>query len=125
MRLIYAIVLTTLMLAAFLMPAQAQECAHPFDATVARLLTDPNVTEGKASIRVVPDEKLVDFLAALEKGLSTDITVEVTRALVLVTVEGTVNVGLEVDGCLLPPITVLFPLNASFSGRLPDGRITA
>lgn len=128
MRLIvaYATIITGLMLTAWgATPAAAQECAHPFDATVARLLTDPNVNEGKASIRVVPDEKLADFVASLEKGLGIDITVVVTRALVLVTVEGTVKVGLEVDGCLLQPITVQFPLNASFSGRLRDGRITA
>jgi len=73
---------------------------------------------------MIGDEALAGFVTKLEE-LGGSKFPGVTRAFVLVGPEMTV-IGLEVDGCLMPPIYVANGMvPAHLGGRGPDGRFGA
>lgn len=117
--LVGALLLALSLLAA---PAQAQTC-DDFDAIYGQFVTHPNVTSGELVLVAIPEAELPDFVAAIVE-MGAVVPGDVTRAFVLVGPGGTV-VGLEVGGCLLPPINILAAVPTKGSGRLPDGTIGA
>jgi hypothetical protein len=89
-------------------PAVAQECTEPFDDVVA-LYAENEIPH------VVIEGKMLDKITArVEAGIGSDVG-EVTRGFVAQVPIGTL-VGLEVDGCLLPPFIFSTP-QPPLSGR--------
>jgi hypothetical protein len=97
---------------ATLQPAYAQEtaCNETYDY-VTKYLDD-----NKIVYHVLTPEELTAFVEQYAKGLEG-----VTRGFVGVTPQGKYVLGLEKDGCMLPPMFIAPPPNPKLSGRYPFG----
>lgn len=96
----------------------AAECEFPFDETVAAF-----AAEG-APIAVIDPVELPAIVEKVEAMTGEDFG-EVTRGF-FAQAGGQILLGLEVDGCLLPPVNLGFaPAAERLSGKGPDGRIGA
>lgn len=97
----------------------AAECEFPFDETVGQL------SAAGAPVVEVPADALPDLVDRIEGDTGQEYG-DVTRGFIA-QAGGKILLGLEVDGCLLPPIVVgtLAPTNAPLSGKGEDGRVGA
>lgn len=91
-------------------PAYAQSCQYTYDAERDRLLA-----QGLAVVELEPDT-----LAAAEQAAGVD----ASRGFVVTIPGGRILLGLEVDGCLLPPIPLDAPPEPRLSGAV-GGRFYA
>lgn len=98
-------------------PAAAQECLYPFDETLATLQDN-----GMATV-VVADEDLPAIVAKVEELTGVELD-GVTRAF-FVNTGVSVLIGLEVDGCLMPPIKLASLKSPPLSGRNKAGEVGA
>lgn len=109
--------------AMFASPAYSQDapvCIDFYDEVFPRLAASPEVTSGQVSIAEVPAE----LLPKLEEAIAAPAG-SVTRAFIFAGPGGAVA-GVEVDGCLLPPIQLTSPILPSRnSGRMPNGKTYA
>lgn len=95
-------------------PAFAQSCDYTFDD-----VANNQLRANGYPVVIVPDADLPALLAEVE-SLTGESYGDVTRAF-LANVDGTVLLGLEVGGCLLPPIVVgvaAAPASDTLSGRV-------
>lgn len=98
--------------------AHAEECEFPFDKTVGELAA------AGAPVAIVPEADLAALVEKVEEIGGQD-SGDVTRAFIA-QAGGNVLLGLEVDGCLLPPIVLgLAPAVERRSGKGADGLIGA
>ena len=99
--------------------AYAADCEFPFDAIVGKF------GEAGAVVKIIPPESLSSIGDEAEKVFGREIGA-VTRGFVAV-VGGKMLLGLETDGCLLPPID-LGPAPGGveqLSGKDAAGRVGA
>lgn len=101
-------------------------CGYYYDVTVPQLMALDIVKDGSLILIEVAPEKLTDFMAALNKGLGTNIR-EVTRAFFFYhkDMPELLTIGLEIGGCLADPIQVTFPLPVKHSGKMLNGMVFA
>lgn len=103
--------------ALFSSPAVAQEaCTYTFDDVLKN-----QIVAGGHPATVVPTESIPEMLEGLS-DMTGDEYDGVTRAFVA-NVSGTILLGLEVGGCLLPPIVIATtpePASNTRSGRIGD-----
>lgn len=100
--------------------AFAAECQHPFDATVGEF------SAAGANPVIIPDDKLAEFVDRVEDMNGVHLG-EVSRGFMVVA-GGKLLLGLEVDGCLIPPIVlglVSAPKAPKLSGKNEAGEIGA
>lgn len=97
----------------------AAECEFPFDDTVAQLAA------AGAPVVEVPADALPDLVERIEGDTGQEYG-DVTRGFIA-QAGGKILLGLEVDGCLLPPIVVgtLAPTSAPLSGKDEAGNVGA
>lgn len=96
----------------------AAECEFPFEGTVA------DFSAAGAPIVVIEPADLPGIVKKVEAMTGEDFG-EVTRGF-FAQAGGQILLGLEVDGCLLPPVNLGFaPAAERLSGRGKDGRIGA
>lgn len=98
----------------------AAECEFPFDKTVGEF------SAAGATVKIIPADSLPPIAEQAGKIVGKDLGA-VTRGF-LVVAGGKVLLGLEVDGCLIPPIAVGI-MNTKpatpLSGKAPNGDIGA
>lgn len=114
---------TALLAVAFLCAAfavSAAECEYPFDKTIGEF------SAAGATVKIIPADQLPPIAEQAGKIAGKELGA-VTRGF-LVVAGGKVLLGLEVDGCLIPPIAVgvmnTKPTPA-LSGKAPNGDIGA
>lgn len=96
----------------------AAECEFPFDKTIGEF------SAAGAPIVVIEPADLPGIVEKVEAMTGEDFG-EVTRGF-FAQAGGQILLGLEVDGCLLPPVNLGFaPAAERLSGRGKDGRIGA
>lgn len=97
----------------------AAECDFPYDATIGQL------SAAGAPVVEVPADALPDLVDRIEGDTGQEYG-EVTRGFIA-QAGGKILLGLEVDGCLLPPIVVgtLAPTSAPLSGKDESGNVGA
>lgn len=94
----------------------AAECEYKFDETVAQ------VSAAGFPVAVIEPADLPAIVEKVE-ALSGDEYGDVTRGF-FAQVNGSIFLGLEVDGCLLPKIVLsVSPASEQLSGKGADGRI--
>lgn len=100
-------------------PAIAAECEFPYDDTVAQL------AGAGAPVVEVPADALPDLVDRIEGDTGQEYG-DVQRGFIA-QAGGKILLGLEVDGCLLPPIIVgtLAPTSAPLSGKDEAGNVGA
>lgn len=96
----------------------AAECEFPFDETAAAF------ADAGSPVVVIDPAELPKIVETMETMLGEDYG-DVTRGF-FAQAGGQILLGLEVDGCLLPPVNLGFaPAAERLSGRGKDGRIGA
>ena len=105
--------------ACFVVPAFSAECLNPFDETIGNFSANGGV------VKIIDPSELPAIAKAAGKTMGHDIG-EVTRGFV-VAYGGVLRLGLEVDGCLLPPINLgpVSPAVEQLSGKGLNGQIGA